>query len=579
MATYPSVVPGVTNGSPVSASNTNQAAVALDQRTEWLRDQLLALTAGTAMQLRSQPVLGGLPVGTPVYFDNASLTYKPAVAAIDNTDFVTADVSAAVEGLLIAVAGTVADISLGGLVQLTPLQWASVFDTGIFGAGEIFLSTTPGKISLQPGTLGIYLGNMRANGTLVFRPVNTGPFLQHIHLQRLLSGNPAGTVVDPPPATPQTIAVPNTALQGWLPATNVYFPGFVVGVQIPTGAKFGYNIQNPAETALRDVFPMIPATNAQFQQSGLILNTAKVVTNEYGIWWMDNSYGNAPWSVTYTADLPAPAPEVTLWTSRLIADVSLSENITNEILNLLRNGELATMAVTRAIPGDNTLAIVGPSGDNTGGWYGPVTFTNTGAKSAAGSGGIGVAGTLGALPNWRGALTLRSLASRPAEFLYNKFTAPQTTDAVLVTTNGVPAGVDMTLYAHGLGPDISDFVDFVLTAGQEFAAGELLSYTLDLGLFVDVPVAAPTSKTVRLLFYSFDNASPASSTSLVRTESITVTDGTPGALQRIAVSSFADVKLGNGKGWILRFLNGTGGSPLTLGKLRIASVVANLVAP
>jgi hypothetical protein len=304
-----------------------------------------------------------------------------------------------------------------------------------------------------------------------------------------------------------------------------------------------------------------------------------VVVNEYGIWWMDNSYGNAPWSVTYTADLPALAPEVTLWTSRLIADVSLSENITDQIISILRNGEIDTMAVTKAIPGDNTITIVGSSGDNVDGWRGPVTFTNTGVKTAAASGGVGVVGTLGSAPSWRGALTLRSIASRPAQFLHNKFTAPQTSDSVLVTTNGVPSGVDMTLYAHGLGPDSSDFVDFVLTAGQEFGLTELLSFTLDLSLFVDRPLAAPSSRTVRLAYYTFDNTSPASSTSLIRTETVTVTDGTPGALQRVTMPTFGDVQLGNNKGWILRFLNGTGGSPLTLGKLRVASVVANLVAP
>lgn len=579
MAVYSPTVPGVTDGSPVDASNTNQAAVALTQRTDWLRDQLLALTAGTAIQLRSQPVQAGLIPGTPVYFDNVTLTYKAAQAAIDNNDFATAAPSAAVEGVLTSVSGTIADVSLGGLLKLTTVQWAAVFDTGIFAAGEVFLSTLSGKISALPGALGIYMGNLRADGTLVFRPVNTGPFLQHIHLQRFLSGNPAGTVVDPAPAAPQTIAVPNPAAQGWLPATNVYFPGYVVGVQIPTGAQFGYNIQQPSETDLRDVFPMIPTTNAQFEQSGLILNSDKVVINEYGIWWMDNSYGNAPWSVTYTADLPAAAPEVTLWTSRLIADVSLSETITDQILSLLRNGEIDTMAVTRLIPGDNTLTVSGADGDNTNGWYGPVTVTNTGVKWAIASGGVGITGTLGAAPSWRGALTIRSIASRPAQFLYNKFTAPQTSDMVLATTNGVPSGVDMTLYAHGLGADVSDFVDFVLTAGQEFAAGEELSFTLDLSLFVDLVAGAPTAKTFNLLYYEFDNASPASSASLVRTESVTVLTGTPGALQRVSVPSFADVQLGNTRGWIIRIQNGTGGSALTLGALRIVGVSANLVAP
>jgi hypothetical protein len=580
MATYPSTVPGVTDGSPVAAGNTNQAAVALAQRTEWLREQLLLLTAGTALQLKGQPVEAGLVDGTPVYFDNTTLTYKAAQAAIDNNDFVTADPSAAVEGIVYNVSGTVADVSLGGLIELTTVQWALVFDTGIFGVGEIFLSTTRGRISLDPGSLGIYLGNLRADGTLIFRPVNTGPFLQHIHLQRFMTGNPAGTVIDPPPATPQTIATPNPALPGWLPATNVYFPGYVIGVQIPAGAQFGYNIQHASETLLRQVFPLIPPTNAQFSQSELVLGSSKVVANQYGIWWMDNSYGNAPWPVDYTANLPAPAPVITLWTSRLIASVSLEQNLIDAILSILANGEIEDLAVSRAIPnaGDDSFTIVGPNGDNINGWYGPVTFTNTGVKRVIPSAGIGVLGTLGTPTARRGDLTLRSIATRPAQFLHNKFTAPQTSDTVLVTTNGVPSGVDMTLYAHGLGADPSDFIDFVLTSGVEFPAGEEVQFTLDLALFVDLPVAAPVARTVRLAYYAFNNNSPMSSTSLIRTEDVTIIEGTPGAVQRVSMPAYADVKLGATKGWILRVING-GATPLTAGTLRVASISANLVAP
>jgi hypothetical protein len=579
MAIYPPVIPGVVNGGPVEASYTNQAAVALAQRTDWLREQLLALTTSTSTWLRGQAIQPGVVDGTPVYFDNVTSTYKPAQAAVDNNDFVTAAASAVVEGIAVNVSGGVADIVLGGRVSLTTLQWAAVFDTAIFGTGEVFLSTVAGKISLEPGSLGISLGNMRADGTLILRVPNSGPFLGHIHLQRFLSGNPAGTVVDPPPATPQTIAVPNPAVQGWLPATNVYFPGYVVGVQIPVGAVFGYNIQHPSESALRDIFPMIPPTNAQFSQSGLILGDSKVVVNQYGVWWMDNSYGNAPWPTNYTANLPAPAPEITLWTSRLTADVSLSETIISELVNELANGLLASLGVTRIIPGDNTLTVSGQNGDNTNGWYGAVSIFNSGVKTAQPSGGIGISGSLGAAPQLRGNVVLRSIASRPAQFLYNKFTAPQTTDMVLATTNGVPIGVDMGLYAHGLGANAADYIDFILTSGSEFAVAEELSFTLDIALLVDRPVAAPTSKTFQLLFYSVDNGSPTSSTSLVRTEDITVTDGTPGQVQRITVSSFADVKLGDKKGWILRIQNGIGISALAAGKLRVLSVTANLVAP
>lgn len=576
MFVYPSTVPGVVNGSAVEASNTNQAAVALTQRTDWLRAQILALTAGTGLRLQAQTIEAGLPPGTPVYYDTTTLSYKAALAALDSSDFVTAAPSAVVEGIVLSLTGTVGTVLVNGLMQLTTVQWASVFDTGVFGAGEVFLSTTTGKISLLPGVLGLSLGTMRPDGSFVFRPANPGAFLQHVHLQRFLTGEPAGTVVDPVFPNPQVVTTPNPAVQGWLPATPTYFPGFVVGVQIPTGAKFGYNIQHPSETALREIFPMLPPENAQFSQSGLVLSADKVVTNSYGIWWMDDAYGEAPWPVPYLGT----APEITLWTSRLIADVSLSATITQSVLAALANGELANLGVTRAIPGDNSITITGPNGDIAGGFYGPVTFNNTGAKSVTPSAGIAAAGTLGTPTQRRGAVTLRSIASRPAQFLHNKFTAPQTEALLPVTTNGVPVGVDIGLYGQALGPDTTDFIDYVLMAGQEFAGAESISFTLDLALFVDDPAGVPTNKEINLLFYEFNDASPSSSASLIRTHAVTVQTGLPGQQQRITVPAFVDVQLSNtSRGWLLRFENGTGPSALAAGKLRIAGVVANLEAP
>ncbi len=578
MASFPPTVPLIINGNPVEASYTDAPIQALTQRTDWLYAQLLALMSSGTLLLRSQVLFATVPVGTPVYFDIVTSTYKAAFAAVNSDTFSTAAPSAAVTGIVSAVSGTSADIVPMGYLKLTTGEWAAVFDTGVFAAGPIYLSTIAGKISSSPGSLSIYLGTLQPDGSIVIVPVNAGAYLDHVHLERFLVGAPAGTVVDPSFGGTQSVNTPNAALQGWLPANATYFPGYVSGVQIPTGAKFGYNIQQTSETALRAIFPVLPPENAQFSQSGLILSTANVVVNQYGIWWMTDAYGTAPWPVDYA--VTASAAPITLWTTRLTADVSLSDTITNQIFSELANGVLATMGVTRVIPGDSAITVSGTSGDNTNGWYGPVTIDNNGARNVKGSGGVGVNGTIGdATVGFGGSVALRSIAARPLQYVFSQFTSPQVTATVPVTSNGVPSGISIAMYGYGLGPGPTDYIDFLLQAGADFDVSTAIQFTLNIAAFVDTVPGSVVSKLVDINFYQLDAGAPSSSTSFVRVYGGTINTGLPGVMQNIAVPNFSNVTLARNRTWLIRLTNNSSPGGLAGGTLRVVSAVANLVAP
>jgi len=281
------------------------------------------------------------------------------------------------QGVVSAISGTVGDVLIAGTMVQTTVAWAALFDDAIFAAGPVYLSEgLAGKLSHVPGDLGIYLGHLRVDGAFIARGAGNNPYLNHVHLQRTLLGKPAGTVVDPVFNSTQVITTPDAAQQGWLPASNTYFPGYIAGVHIPTGAKFGYNIQHSAETVLRQVFPLVPVDNAQFSQSGLVLYASTVVVNQYGIWWLDDTYSNAPWPVDYAAT--ATADTVVLWTSRLMAQQDIVAAVSAAVAYDL-SSTVGDVAVSRIVAGAG-VSVSGTHND-VAGKFGVVTVTSSGANS------------------------------------------------------------------------------------------------------------------------------------------------------------------------------------------------------
>jgi len=583
MATFPPSVRFITNGTDVDAAVTNVPLSDLANRTDWLKDQIEAAEAGTQLLLRDRALDGAVVPGEAVYFDDVSDTFKGALADIDSTDLSRAAPTAFWQGVALNASGNVGDIVVGGSMTLTQATWATAFEDGVFADGDIFLSgTSAGKLTTEMGTTGIYLGHMiddgSGNGELLVRLGNPGSFLEHAHFERALLGKPAGTLTDPAFGGTHVITTPDAGQQGWLPATAVYFPGFVVGVQIPSGAVFGYNISHASETELDEVFPAIPEGNAQFAQNGTILGGDLVVINQYGIWWMDDSYGNAPWPVDYNAT--SSADDVTLWTTRIIASSTLLDLVITEVTNSFVSGGADAFAVTSALSGDSDdLQVVGTAGDAVNGWRGDLVLTNLGVTSLRANRGIAATGPAGnSVTGFKDLVDINLDVELQAEHLFT-FLDPGDPDPTekmqLLTTNGLTSGTTIGAYGHRLGPNASDFIDFLVLGGADLTAATDYQLTVKLHASVDTPIAAPTTGDVDLEFYRFIPNQPMGDTQLQRITQATFTEGVPGNLQLVTVGPFADVILQQNEQILVRIKNSSG-SPLTSDSFRLLSMYYGL---
>jgi len=573
MAVFTPTVRIIVNGEPVDASTTNGPISDLTQRTDWLYQQLQQLTVGRQILLAAQVLEAGLLPGMPVYYDDATSVFRAARATVDTNNLNLAAASSYWQGILLTLSGTVGSIVLVGEMELTPLEWSAVFEDTAFTPGDIYLSdVTPGRITLASGTTGVYIGNLRADGTMLVRPGGTDSFLEHVHYQRTLAGTPAGTVVDPVFNAPQVITAPNIALTGWLPANATYFPGFLVGVQIPTGAVYGYNIQQLSEASLREIFPVVPSDNSQFSQGGLILSDTRVITNNFGIWWMSSAYGDAPWPVDYSVSMTAP--EITLWTTRLVAQEDLLSTLTNSVINTLAAGAIDPLAVAGIFSGNQAdLQVTGTEGDLATGFKGDVTLTNLGVTAIRGGRGLAFAGTGGSVISGVKGLVDGSIDLELAsDHLFTNLTVVGE-KLVPVTTNGVSFGTPINLYGHRLGATVAtDYIDFVVTGGVDLeAATDYYVIPVVIGA-VNSLAGVVVARQVAIEFYRFANGAPASSTGLQLATNFNINTGTPGTVQNVVVGPFPAAVIQQNQTVIVRLKNSAGGSPLTPDTLRVISL-------
>jgi len=567
----------IVDGQPVAAATDNQALTQLTQRTQYLFEQLQLVAAGKQLVLNEQTVQAGVSVGETVYIDTTDNIFKPAEAAIDQDNLNLADDRAFWQGIVQTVAGTTASIVIGGAMELTTVEWAAVQDEGVFTAGDMFLSPiNPGNITGSPGTNAIYVGHLRSTGEMIVRLGTPGSFIDHVHLQRQMLGKPAGVVVDPAFNAIQSVNAPDANEQGWLPANVTYFPGYVVGVQIPTGAKFGYNIQHPNEEDLREIFPVIPPENAEFQQGGVILGTDLVVINQYGIWWMDNTYGNAPWPVDYNAD--PTAADITIWTARIIASTSVIDIVVAQLEAEIAAGDLDSVLVRSVISTDqSSLLVNGTLGDNTNGWTGELTFENLGVTGLRYGRGLNyTSGTGNNTSGWKKLVDANLDAALPATHNWTVLTAGGDKLQPL-STNGFSAGVDLGTRGHVLGANTAlDYIDFFVEAGSDLVAGVDYQVTTELNFTVDTPAAGPIVGDVNITFYAYSPGDPMSDAGFQRLASFQGQTGLPGQLQTATVGPFADVFVQQGQTMLVRISNNTGGTPLTAGTLRLVSLLYRL---
>ena len=312
---YTELVRLLVDGEAVSAGVTNRSAQDLAQRTQYLRESLSQLAAGQALLHLDAPLQAGMPIGTPVYLSGT--TYRPA-QALSGAGDVPAPESISVGMLYSKSTDTNGTVVLGGRFILA--DWTVVTEDGTSTAGAYYVTASvAGKLTRSRGVVGVYVGSLATDGSFILQPRQPA-YNDHTHRVFTLVGSPAGTVTDPGVGGTHVVTTPNTAVRGWLPANNTYFPGWTTGVQIPTTAKFGYNLTHSGDAALFGNFPPSPTDSAVSVQGGLTVTPSPMFINSYGVWWLDDTYGNAPWPVDYS--VTTSAADIQYWATHATTTVS-----------------------------------------------------------------------------------------------------------------------------------------------------------------------------------------------------------------------------------------------------------------
>lgn len=349
----------VANGQPVDEAVTNRGTSDLQRRTEHLKERLDAMVAGQALVCIEQPMASSLAAGSPAYLDN-DLVWKPGRAALDSDAYgVPTGLAKAsfIEGIVLYKdSATMGGVVLYGHVEFTS-EILSVLQ-GSYVAGPLYLSTTEGLLTCVRPTVPVGVGVVRgpdANGVyhVFVNPENKSVLEDHVHYRIALTWQPAGTVncltgLDP---TERYVVIPDSSQPGWLPADD---PAFALMTK-PAGAKFGYNIA--LDATLNGLWPPIPLSSVFVDLDGqAVVESGRLVANEYNLWWMDDCYGGAPWTDFWACENSSssagssssgaltacfvPERAMTLWMVRMVyktSDAAVSSlepiNDTIELLN------------------------------------------------------------------------------------------------------------------------------------------------------------------------------------------------------------------------------------------------------
>lgn len=310
MATaWEQIVNLILNGEAVEASITNRPTSAVARRTQYLYDRLQAMAAGEALFIHDVPIEAAAEIGDVVYYDDVTLQYKRALAAVElDTQFGWYTISKS--SYAIGVIYSKADVNIGSICTAGTLRSFDLSNTIIEGsattAGPYYLSMLqPGKLTTQRPPVGIYVLYNRGDNVIHVMPVPKDMLEDHIHHKHTLYAQPAGEVncLSYGSGEIHEIVHADSSLPGWLPADDPSFNGLA-----PEGAKFGYNLAQH-EDLLR-VWPPQPLDSGHIEVNrgngfqGLRLDGAcpDVIINAQGIWWMTDCYGSAPWPPDYVCD-------------------------------------------------------------------------------------------------------------------------------------------------------------------------------------------------------------------------------------------------------------------------------------
>ena len=347
MTTFWNNVTPIIDGEAVKASTPNRPIQQLTSRTQYLYDALLASSAGTSLFKRGVTLGPTVEVGDIVYYDATPtggdpVGYYKAIAEVAsgqlNEEWFAGKRSYA-EGIVVSLntgAPNTGDIlvlgslNIADVLSLVAKSLSDLFEDSIVGnGGQVYLSSTvPGKLSQKISVVSAFIGSLDLGGNIFINPSISGSNRDHIHLMFELAATPAG-LTEPPldVEDPHVINNPDVNARGWLPATVTYFPTQT----IPAGAVFGYNLDHPSDATLKSNFPPVPLDYYYIERDGIGLDTWMVQVNADGIWWLSDTYAQAPWPADYN-NTPPEIPDlkcvdIKFWITKL--------NLTNGSTNVI----------------------------------------------------------------------------------------------------------------------------------------------------------------------------------------------------------------------------------------------------
>lgn len=290
----------IQQGERVAPGVPNRVTRTIQQNVEYLYSLIQAANLGSAVFARSVPVSSGTAVGDSVYFDAATATFKPGLmqAQLDEaTGEYVPGPTAEIWGVVYSKSSaTLADVVLLGYVELDISEAVG----GTPQATTYYLSSvSPGKLVTAQIVPSLPILRSDGQGHVLVFPQFRDVLDRHRHVHFDLVARPAGTHVPPAPGQRHEITAADSALAGWLPASDPVFENLA-----PVGAVFGYNFS--AHPALDSLWPPIPlqgavleidrATDAAQGFHGVPLGPLGLCTiDRYGIWWMHDCYGDVPW--------------------------------------------------------------------------------------------------------------------------------------------------------------------------------------------------------------------------------------------------------------------------------------------
>jgi len=338
----------IRQGESVSPGVANRPLEQLSQNFAELLQWFEAALVGSTVFARQVPVDSTVVIGTPVYLDPATLTFKAALAQT-TTDLPSGQLlmseTAQVWGVVYAKdTATLADILLAGYA---PLNLTNVADAPLLPGLYYLSGQQAGRLVRQRPPVSVPVLRYDGDGKVFVLPVFTDALDSHRHYRFPLVCQPAGTTTPPVEGERHVITDPDTALPGWLPANHEIFEGLA-----PADAAFGYNLSQ--HVALQNAWPPIPLSHAYVEWDrgedyvqgfhGVPLGLdGLLVLDRNGLWWMSDCYRDVPWPVSLNTHESQSEGSQGLENPRTL---TMAMNLWFTKLNLATGGSLVTSLTT-----------------------------------------------------------------------------------------------------------------------------------------------------------------------------------------------------------------------------------------